>query len=1005
MKLLFLHLIETNSIRTKRYLLSPALHIIYLLIFCSSLIFSQAEKHSYAPINPDYIKYLEQKNSGTLQTYTSNGYGLGYIPDVINPYFGDAYLKKISGRSAKFPMTYDLRTLGYVTSVKDQVVSGPCWAFASIGSMESNWLINAYGTFDLSERNMATCHGFDNTICQGGNNSMASAYLTRRDGPISENDDPYPGINCSASCNTGFIPVAYVSDSRFLPGDSTTIKQAIIDFGAVASNMYYDNSYFNSSDNTYYYNGSSFTNHGVLVVGWDDTKVTAGGTGAWIIKNSWGTSFGENGYFYVSYNDSRLLSSNIVYPVRNNYEANGYVYYYDKFGRTTNTGYGTNTAYGLVKFTAPVNHELTKIGTYASAANAVLDIEIYDDFNGTALSNLLGTIPQQSCTYPGFYTFDLSNPIIIGSGNDFYVKIEYYTPSYTFPIPMENAQPGYITNPVIETGKCWISPDESTWIPIGTGTSTLADICIKAYGVNTNQSVANFSAGSTTIGVADSVDFTDLSTGNPTSWTWNFPGATPSSSYVQNPVNIVYNNAGDYDVSLTVSNAYGSHTLTKYNYIKVLQNWGCDTITNFVTGDQSVFYTLGGTWGYIAGHNGYAMNKYADKFTNTSDYLLGGIFAKISRAHSGSPSSKIYFKIWDENVSGNPGTEIYSKLVYIDSLNASGINYNYIEFDSLVYVNNDYFAGFMLLYPNPQDTIVNNVALNRSSNPFNTAYTFYNGSWNSFTNLFGPSLGYTSLDIKIMRCPFNSIPVAHFSSNNTTISQGGYVYFYDQSNGYPNSFSWFFEGGNPSSSTNKNPVVQYTSPGIYGVSLIASNQNGSDSVFKYNYITVRPPGINNIYGTFSYDNEQLPQTPITGEKIYLKNLANNILDSASTDSKGYFYFSSVPNGTYIVEPSCNKTWAGVSTDDALMIMKHFVQIENLEALALLAADVSGEGWINSMDAMNVQQRFLGVINSFAAGNWILISDTITIANNSIGVYFKTLCFGDVNRSHIPAGGN
>ena len=1002
MKLFFTTIIFDSRNLIRRYLILTIVAVITLMPFAAFDLLCQSDKHTIAPVNPDYLKYLEQKNDGTLKTRSSDGYGLGYIPAVIEPDFSD-YYRNAPPRSTTFVSVYDLRTLGLVTSVKDQLIDGPCWAFACIGSIESNWLKNGYGTYDLSERNMVTCHGFDNTVCQGGNNNMATAYLTRRDGPISESDDPYGGINCSATCNTGYIPVAYVTDSRAIPGDSISVKQAILDYGAVASNMYYNSNYYNSANYTYYYNGSNSSNHGVLVVGWNDNKVTAGGTGAWIIKNSWGTSFGENGYFYISYNDSKILGSNVVFPVRYNYEANGYVYNYDKFGKTTNTGYSNNTAYGLTKFTAPQNHQVTKIGTYTSSANSVIDIEIYDNFDGTTLSNQLGVLTNQTCTLPGYYTFDLTSPVIIGSGNDFYVMIKYYTPGYNFPIPLEGAIPGYISNPVIETGKCWISPNSAAWTPIGNGTSSPYDLCIKAYGINTNQPVANFTASSTTIPVGDSINFTDLSTGNPTSWSWSFTGGTPSSSNQQNPSNIVYYNSGSYDVSLTVTNAFGSHTLTKYNYITVHSNWGCDTITNFVQGDQSVFYTLVGTWGYIAGHNGYFMSSYADKFTNSSDYLLGGIFAKITKAFAGSPSSKITFKIWNENAAGNPGSEVYSKQININNLNTSSIDYNFIEFDSLVYVNANYFAGFIILYPYPQDTIVNNVALNRTTNPFNTAYTFYNGNWISFTNLFGASLGYTSLDIKVLRCPFTSIPEANFSANNTNIVQGGYVYFTDKSNGYPSSYSWDFPGGNPQSSANKNPSVQYSYPGIYGVSLTVSNQNGSDSIYNDNYIIVRPPGTNNVYGKFTYDNELIPQTPINNVKIFLKTFSNNVIDSVITDNNGYFAFTSVPDGTWIVEPSCDKSWGGVNTDDALKIMKHFVQLEILESLALQAADVSGEGWVNSLDAMNTQQRFSGVINSFGSGDWILYSDTINVAANNVLIYFKTLCFGDVDRSYVPAG--
>ncbi|MCX7862084.1 MAG: PKD domain-containing protein [Bacteroidales bacterium] len=86
-----------------------------------------------------------------------------------------------------------------------------------------------------------------------------------------------------------------------------------------------------------------------------------------------------------------------------------------------------------------------------------------------------------------------------------------------------------------------------------------------------NPPIADFVANSVNILAGQTVNFTDLSINSPTSWQWTFYGATPSSSTQQHPTNILYSTPGTYDVKLTVSNAYGSHTITKQGYIKVLQ--------------------------------------------------------------------------------------------------------------------------------------------------------------------------------------------------------------------------------------------------------------------------------------------------------------------------------------------------------------------------------------------------------------------------------------------------
>lgn len=354
-----------------------------------------------------------------------------------------------------------------------------------MGSMESRWLVNGYGTSDLSENNLKECHGFVPSGCAGGNELMSTAYLSRDSGPISESADPY--VASDVSCTSGLTPVTYVTDAYFLPKDANTIKDFIINYGAVYTSMYYADAYYNASNYTYYYNGTSSTNHGVVIAGWDDSKTTAGGTGAWIIKNSWGTSWGENGYFYVSYNDMKILSSNAFWPNRLSYDPYAAIYQYDYLGMVSSVGYtGYNYANGLAKFVASTNLKIVKLATWISESNSTVDFYIYDDFIGGTLSSLLDSLKGQSCPYAGYYTFELPRRISINSGNDFYIKVRYSTsnPGQVYPVPFERAVGGY-SAPTIQTGKCWISLSGSSWTAIGGSTSYSWDLCIRAYAVPT----------------------------------------------------------------------------------------------------------------------------------------------------------------------------------------------------------------------------------------------------------------------------------------------------------------------------------------------------------------------------------------------------------------------------------------------------------------------------------------------------------------------------------------
>ncbi|PIS27099.1 MAG: hypothetical protein COT43_12090 [Candidatus Marinimicrobia bacterium CG08_land_8_20_14_0_20_45_22] len=473
---------------------------IIVLSILSVILFAE-EKPQIAPLNPDFIRYQNQKILGKpTAEYSSEGYLLGEIPPPFLPSFAGFSPDSFDKAVITDPV-FDLRTAGQggtslVTSVKDQGDCGSCWTFATMGSIESKWKKEGLGDFDLSEENLNNCHGFELAPCEGGNIEMAMAYFTRRSGPILESEAPYTASE--GTCPTGFHEIAYLSDLRQLPNDSSTIKQALLDYGALYTNMRWENGSYNRDDFTYCYSGSvdSSTNHAVLIVGWDDTKVTSGGTGAWIIRNSWSANWGKNGFFYMSYKDSLANSSVGYFPSRLDYNSSVRVLGYDDLGNTTSLGYGGISGAGLVRLITNGAMVVQKIGTWVTGANAYIKIDIYDDFDGITLldDDLIGSISYQTCKLPGYYMFDLPTPISFKKTSDFYVKVKYQTNNYNYPIPVESISEGY-SNPTLETDKCWISSSGSVWTKIGTGTESLYDLCIKAYGAAPTISIASPCSG------------------------------------------------------------------------------------------------------------------------------------------------------------------------------------------------------------------------------------------------------------------------------------------------------------------------------------------------------------------------------------------------------------------------------------------------------------------------------------------------------------------------------
>ena len=288
---------------------------------------------SEAPLNKEYIDFKNIVQTDNLEIVKGSSDQLGYIPEPSD----SSHLKgkKVSKKALEAevqgisdipavdateivsaPATFDLRTTGRVSPVKNQGSCGSCWAFATYGSMESEALPTR--VFDFSENNLKNTHGFDYSACSGGNSQMATAYLARWSGAVSEVADPYSATGTTSPA--GLPAQEHAQEILTIPGrsgflDNDNIKTALQTTGALYTTMYWSTAYYNTATGSYYYSGSSSSNHAVTIVGWDDNYSksnfipAAPGNGAFIIKNNWGTSWGNNGYFYLSYYDSKVGKS------------------------------------------------------------------------------------------------------------------------------------------------------------------------------------------------------------------------------------------------------------------------------------------------------------------------------------------------------------------------------------------------------------------------------------------------------------------------------------------------------------------------------------------------------------------------------------------------------------------------------------------------------------------------------------------------------------------------
>ena len=226
------------------------------------------------------------------------------------------------------PSSYNLADYGFLTSVKNQVSDGNCWAFTAMAVLESCILKASNLVYDFSEENMKNIialysdYGWNEFLTNnGGNMYLAAGYLTNWLGPVSEEDDVYTSNDVLSPLLKSIFHVqniVFLKRNDYL--DNDMIKDAILKYGAVGTSMCYYDDYLNNETNAYYMSDYYDLNHAVTIVGWNDSYSASNfltepeGDGAWIVKNSWGEDWGDNGYFYVSYYDPVFAEPGDIAP-------------------------------------------------------------------------------------------------------------------------------------------------------------------------------------------------------------------------------------------------------------------------------------------------------------------------------------------------------------------------------------------------------------------------------------------------------------------------------------------------------------------------------------------------------------------------------------------------------------------------------------------------------------------------------------------------------------------
>lgn len=405
--------------------------------------------------------------------------GFAYTPTPFN-----FHNYSVAHKRATLPSKYDSRELGIILPSRDQGQTNTCWAYTACdvaqtlfhkNGSESGYLSPAVYTNcakELGFKDICIDSGGNEGITTAMNNMLKAPVYLETTGEIVKGDDDCPDYSVEDIH-------AYISETSDLPRrDKYAIKEAIMKYGSVFSSMFYEDEYFNSQTNFYEFineeeeeegeEEKDISNHAISIVGWDDEKE------AWLVRNTWGPTWGDDGYFWVSYKDTEVDKKCVSFNSFISTKEIDNVYTYSKTGSTGDFGFvqANKPTSILIAYDIEKGESIEYISTYIVHPNTKVQIVVQDSEDNTVLYEG----KEETIKYSGMYSHKLTTPVK-SNGETLLVQI-CYTANYSYAVPIERVQENYNEGITISDNQ-WLY--NGGWMPIGKDTNYPFNIVAYIY--------------------------------------------------------------------------------------------------------------------------------------------------------------------------------------------------------------------------------------------------------------------------------------------------------------------------------------------------------------------------------------------------------------------------------------------------------------------------------------------------------------------------------------------